>query len=43
MGTRSRVGIKTKDGIVVIHVHNSAPAYAQEAMLNNYYPNLDAA
>lgn len=43
MGTRSRVGIKTKDGIVVIHVHCSAPAYKQEAMLNEYYPNLDAA
>ena len=43
MGTRSRVGIKTKDGIVVIHVHCSAPAYAQEAMLNKYYPNPEDA
>lgn len=43
MGTRSRVGIKTAEGIRVIHVHNSQPAYAQEEMLNKYYPNPEDA
>lgn len=43
MGTRSRVGIKTEEGIVVIHVHNSAPAYAQEKLLNEHYSNPEAA
>lgn len=43
MGTRSRVGIKTNEGILVIHVHNSAPASAQEELLNEHYGNLDAA
>lgn len=43
MGTRSRVGIKTAEGIKVIHVHYSEPAYAQEEMLNKYYPNPEDA
>lgn len=43
MGTRSRVGIKTKAGILVIHVHASAPVGEQEALLNEYYHTPEAA
>lgn len=43
MGTRSRVGIKTNEGILAIHVHASAPVGAQEEMLNEYYGSTEAA
>lgn len=43
MGTRSRMGIKTEEGIVVIHVHNSQSAHAQEELLNEYYSKPEAA
>lgn len=42
MGTRSRLGIKTNEGIVTIHVHASAPADRQEGFLNKHYNTLDA-
>ena len=42
MGTRSRLGIKTNEGIVTIHVHYSDPADEQVDFLNTHYNTLDA-
>lgn len=42
MGTRSRLGIKTNEGIATIHVHASAPADRQVDFLNTHYNTLDA-